>query len=85
MRIFSVQMRSIIGECCLYSGHSTMNVLYLTLLVSLCLAGIFTAAFVLEHVFHRGGNPERDALLPLDDGKKAAPQNSPEDDSKSPD
>lgn len=72
-------MRRIENALGLYFDESTMNILYVTLLVSLCLTAIFMAAFVLEHVLSRGGNPERDALLPLDDGKKVTPPKSTED------
>ena len=44
-----------------------MNVLSVTLLVSLCLTCIFVAAFLSEHLRRRGSGPEHDSLLPLDD------------------
>lgn len=44
-----------------------MNVLGVTLLVSLCLTGIFVAAFLAEHLRRRETGPEHDSLLPLDD------------------
>lgn len=44
-----------------------MNVLSVTLLVSLCLTGIFVAAFLFEHLRRRETGPEHDSLLPLDD------------------
>ncbi len=44
-----------------------MNVLSVTLLVSLCLTGIFVAAFLFEHLRRRETGPEQDSLLPLDD------------------
>ena len=44
-----------------------MNVLSVTLLVSLCLTGIFVAAFLAEHLRRRETGPEHDSLLPLDD------------------
>ncbi len=44
-----------------------MNVLSVTLLVSLCLTGIFVAAFLSEHLRRRETGPEHDSLLPLDD------------------
>lgn len=46
---------------------SLMNVLSVTLLVSLCLTGIFVAAFLFEHLRRRETGPEHDSLLPLDD------------------
>lgn len=45
-----------------------MTVLALTILVSACLAGIFIACFALEAHRSRDSSPERDSLLPLDDG-----------------
>lgn len=44
-----------------------MNVLSVTLLVSLCLTCIFVAAFLSEHLRRRDSGPEHDSLLPLDD------------------
>lgn len=44
-----------------------MNVLSVTLLVSLCLTGIFVTAFLFEHLRRRESGPEHDSLLPLDD------------------
>lgn len=44
-----------------------MNVLSVTLLVSLCLTGIFVAAFLYEHLRRRDTGTEHDSLLPLDD------------------
>ena len=44
-----------------------MNVLSVTLLVSLCLTGIFVTAFLFEHLRRRDSGPEHDSLLPLDD------------------
>ena len=46
---------------------SRMNVLSVTLLVSLCLTGIFVTAFLFEHLHRRESGPEHDSLLPLDD------------------
>lgn len=46
---------------------SAMNVLSVTLLVSLCLTGIFVAAFLAAHLQQRETGPEHDSLLPLDD------------------
>ena len=48
-----------------------MNVLSVTLLVSLCLTGIFVAAFLSEHLRRRHSSPEHDSLLPLDDADLA--------------
>ena len=44
-----------------------MNVLSVTLLVSLCLTCIFVAAFLSEHLRRRESGPDHDSLLPLDD------------------
>ena len=55
-----------------------MNVLSVTLLVSLCLTGIFVAAFLSEHLRRRETGPEHDSLLPLDDGETTRrPANPP--------
>lgn len=50
-----------------------MNVLSVTLIVSLCLTGIFVAAFLFSHLRRRDSGPERESLLPLDDDPPAAP------------
>ena len=44
-----------------------MNVFALTLLVSLCLAGIFVVSFACEMKRTRKRSLERESLLPLDD------------------
>jgi hypothetical protein len=44
-----------------------MNVFALTLLVSLCLAGIFVVCFACESKRTRKRSLERESLLPLDD------------------
>ena len=44
-----------------------MNVFALTLLVSLCLAGIFIVSFACETRQNRKRSLERESLLPLDD------------------
>ncbi len=44
-----------------------MNVLAVTILISLCLAGIFVCCFAAECLRSRRSSPERDSLLPLDD------------------
>ena len=44
-----------------------MNVLSVTLVVSLCLTAIFVAAFLYSHLRQRDSGPERESLLPLDD------------------
>jgi len=44
-----------------------MNVIALTVLVSICLAGIFIVCFLGELRQSRRSSPERDSLLPLDD------------------
>lgn len=48
-----------------------MNVLPVTLLVSLCLTGIFVAAFLFTHLRRRDSGPEHESLLPLDDNTTA--------------
>jgi hypothetical protein len=50
-----------------------VNVLLVTLLVSLCLTAIFVAAFLFTHLKRRDSGPERESLLPLDDAPPAAP------------
>lgn len=55
-----------------------MNVLSVTLLVSLCLTGIFVTAFLFEHLRRRETGPEQESLLPLDDtGITRRPADSP--------
>jgi hypothetical protein len=44
-----------------------MKILALTILVSLCLAGIFIVCFIGEIRRGRKSSPERDSLLPLED------------------
>jgi len=44
-----------------------MSVLYITVFVSLCLAGIFVVCFAVEATKRTRSNVERDSLLPLDD------------------
>ena len=44
-----------------------MNVIAITLLVSLCLAGIFIVAFACESRRKRKRSLERESLLPFDD------------------
>lgn len=44
-----------------------MNVLSVTLVVSLCLTAIFVAAFLYSHLRQRDSGPERESLLPLED------------------
>ncbi|MEI7909405.1 MAG: hypothetical protein WCK77_07190 [Verrucomicrobiota bacterium] len=43
-----------------------MNVLALTIFISVCLAGIFIVCFAAEIRRSRRSSPERDSLLPLD-------------------
>lgn len=50
-----------------------MSVLALTILVSSCLAGIFIACFAVEIRRARRTSPERDSLLPLDNGLPSHP------------
>lgn len=49
-----------------------MNVLAVTLIVSLCLTGIFVAAFLFSHLRRRDSSPERESLMPLDDDAPVA-------------
>ncbi len=44
-----------------------MNVLALTIFISICLAGIFVCCFAAECRRARRRSMERDSLLPLDD------------------
>jgi hypothetical protein len=50
-----------------------VNVLSVTLIVSLCLTGIFVAAFLFSHLRRKDSGPERESLLPLDDDAPASP------------
>lgn len=50
-----------------------MNVLLVTLTVSLCLSAIFVCAFLGSHLRGRDTGPEHDSLLPLDDDTPAIP------------
>ncbi len=43
-----------------------VNVLALTIFISVCLAGIFIVCFAAEVRRSRRSSPERDSLLPLD-------------------
>lgn len=43
-----------------------VNVLALTIFISICLAGIFIVCFAAEIRRSRNSSPERDSLLPLD-------------------
>ena len=43
-----------------------VNVLALTIFISVCLAGIFIVCFAAEIRRSRHSSPERDSLLPLD-------------------
>jgi hypothetical protein len=49
-----------------------VNVLSVTLIVSLCLTGIFVLAFLCSHLRRRDSGPERESLLPLDDDTPAS-------------
>lgn len=46
-----------------------MNVIALTLLISLCLAGIFIVCFACESKRGRRRSLERESLLPFDDDR----------------
>jgi len=48
-----------------------MNVLSVTLIVSLCLTGIFVAAFLFTHLRRKDSGPERESLLPLEEDTTA--------------
>ena len=50
-----------------------MNVLSVTLIVSLCLTCIFVAAFLYSHLRRRDSGPERESLLPLEEDLPAKP------------
>jgi hypothetical protein len=50
-----------------------VNALLVTLLVSLCLSGVFVLCFLCEHLRRRESGPEHDSLLPLDDPPPPAP------------
>ena len=52
-----------------------MNVIALTLLVSLCLAGIFLFAFAIESFRPKPRSLERESLLPFDDDSPSSPDN----------
>ncbi|QQL46078.1 hypothetical protein [Sulfuriroseicoccus oceanibius] len=51
-----------------------MIVLGVTILISMCLAGIFIVCFAVEAKSPRRSSPERDSLLPLDesDGREVS-------------
>jgi hypothetical protein len=52
-----------------------MNVVPLTLTISLCLVFTFVVFFIREHYYRRFGSAESDALLPLaDETKSPTPQ-----------
>lgn len=56
-----------------------MNVLALTILISVCLAAIFIVCFIAELKRHKRRGIEHDALLPLeDDESSTAPPQSPQ-------
>ena len=44
-----------------------MNVLSVTLVVSLCLTAMFVAAFLYSHLRRRDSGPEHESLLPLEE------------------
>jgi hypothetical protein len=48
-----------------------VNVLLVTLTVSVCLTAIFVLAFMFSHLRRRDAGPEHESLLPLDDGDPA--------------
>ncbi len=60
-----------------------MSVLYLTVFLSLCLAGVFVVFFIIEWKNHQRSSPEQDALLPFRDderttGSKTKSESPPE-------
>jgi hypothetical protein len=50
-----------------------MNVLALTILISVCLAGIFIVCFIAELKRNKRRGIEHDSLLPLDDDESSPP------------
>ena len=50
-----------------------VNVLALTIFISVCLAGIFIVCFAAEVRRSRRSSPERDSLLPLDLANPSSP------------
>jgi hypothetical protein len=50
-----------------------MNIVPLTLTISLCLVFTFILFFLLEHSEHRVGSAEHDSLLPLADELRRVP------------
>ena len=54
-----------------------VNVLALTIFLSICLAAIFIVCFAVESRRARRSSPERDSLLPLDLEMSAAPPVAP--------
>ncbi|MEM0897475.1 MAG: hypothetical protein AAGJ79_11385 [Verrucomicrobiota bacterium] len=62
-----------------------MNVLIITIFVSLCLAAVFTVCFAMESKRRRHGSIGQDALLPFKENPKRKPNDPnllPEDSSK---
>jgi len=53
------------------ASNPFMNATALTLLVSLCLAGIFIVSFAFESKRRRKRSLERESLLPLDDSDES--------------
>jgi len=51
-----------------------MNVLALTILISVCLAGIFIVCFIAELKRNKRRGIEHDSLLPLDDDESTPPK-----------
>ncbi len=51
-----------------------MNVIALTLLVSMALGGIFIVCFATESCRRKKSSPERDSLLPLQDDSNSTPK-----------
>ena len=49
-----------------------MNVISITLLVSMALGGIFMVCFATEAFRRRKSSPERDSLLPLQDDSNSS-------------
>ena len=54
-----------------------MSVLFLTVFLSLCLAGVFMVFFIIEWRNHQRSSPEQDALLPFR-GEETTARGKPE-------
>jgi hypothetical protein len=54
--------------------HSLMEVLAVTLTISICLTLVFVASFAAHLRCQKGNSIEHDSLLPLDEDSGATPQ-----------